>query len=406
MTTKPKLVPELRFPGFAVNFAKAKVGDIAKVTSGATPSRQKAKYWDGNIPWVTTSLVGFNRIASAKEFISEDGLKNSATRLFPRGTVIMALYGQGVTRGKVAILDIDAATNQACAAMLIRGEEIYSEFLFYELQRRYDELRNLSNDGSQKNLSGELLKNLSITIPTLPEQRKIADFLTAVDGRIGQLRQKKDLLEDYKKGVMQQLFTQALRFKDDHGNDYPAWEEKTLGAIGTIVGGGTPDSANDIYWKGDVQWFTPTEISSKYATRSKRTISAAGLKNCSASILPIGTLLLTSRATIAEVSIATEECTTNQGFQSIIVNKGVNNEFIYYWVIRSRKEFLRKAQGSTFLEIGGKEMRKMPISIPSLPEQTKIANFLTALDRKIESVAQQVRHTQAFKKGLLQQMFV
>jgi type I restriction enzyme S subunit len=237
MTAKPKTAPGLRFPGFDSCIEKLKVSDVAKVTSGATPSRQKAKYWNGSIPWVTTSLVGFNRIAAAGEFITEDGLKNSATKVFPRGTVIMALYGQGVTRGKVAILDIDAATNQACAAMLIKKGEIYSEFLFYELQRRYDELRNLSNDGSQKNLSGKLLKNISITVPTLPGQRQIADFLTAVDGRIGQLSQKKALLEDYKKGVMQQLFTQALRFKDDHGNEFPDWEEKTLGDVAKLISG-------------------------------------------------------------------------------------------------------------------------------------------------------------------------
>ena len=123
-------------------------------------------------------------------------------------------------------------------------------------------------------------------------------------------------------------------------------------------------------------------------------------------MLPVGTLLFTSRATIAEVSIATEPCTTNQGFQSITVNPGVSNEFIYYWVIQFKKEFLRKAQGSTFLEIGGKEVRKMPMLLPSVDEQTKIADFLSAIDRKIESIATHISQTQTFKKGLLQQMFV
>ena len=123
-------------------------------------------------------------------------------------------------------------------------------------------------------------------------------------------------------------------------------------------------------------------------------------------MLPVGTILFTSRATIAEVSLATEPCTTNQGFQSIAVNQGTSNEFIYYWVIQFKKEFLRKAQGSTFLEIGGKEVRKVPMLTPSAPEQTKIADFLSAIDRKIESVATQITETQTFKRGLLQQMFV
>ena len=214
------------------------------------------------------------------------------------------------------------------------------------------------------------------------------------------------LMEAYKKGVMQQLFTQALRFKDDQGNDFPAWEKKTLGAVGSVIGGGTPDSTKDDYWNGDIVWFTPTEIRSKYAGGSKRKITVSGLKNCSASILPVGTLLMTSRATIAEISISTIPCTTNQGFQSITTNSENNNEFIYYWIKNNKKMFLRKSQGSTFIEISGKEVRKLAILIPSLPEQTKIANLLTALDRKIESVSSQITHTQTFKKGLLQQMFV
>ena len=238
------------------------------------------------------------------------------------------------------------------------------------------------------------------------EQRKIADFLTAVDKRISQLSEKKALLATYKKGAMQQLFTQAFRFKDDHGNDFPDWEEKNLGEIGEVVGGGTPDSSNDSYWEGKVIWFTPSEIRSKYAANSYRTISEVGLIKSSASILPKGALLLTSRATIAEVSIATKPCTTNQGFQSIIANSGTNNEFLYYWILQSKKEFLRRAQGSTFLEIGGKEVRKIPIGVPSLPEQTKIADFLSTIDRKIDSVAAQITETQNFKRGLLQQMFV
>ncbi len=227
-----------------------------------------------------------------------------------------------------------------------------------------------------------------------------------MDERIGQLIKKKALLEDYKKGVMQQLFSQQIRFKDDNGNDFPDWEEKKLGEVAEVVGGGTPDSTNEDYWNGDVQWFTPTEIRSKFVSQSKRTISESGLKKCSASILPVGTLLLTSRATIAEVSIAREPCTTNQGFQSITVNCNTSNEFIYYWLIQSKKDFLRKAQGSTFLEIGGKEVRKMMLLIPALEEQKKIADFLSAIDQKIESVSQQIAKTQTFKKGLLQQMFV
>ena len=114
------------------------------------------------------------------------------------------------------------------------------------------------------------------------------------------------------------------------------WDEITLGEIGKFVGGGTPDTANPEYWDGDIQWFTPTEVKDRNLDKSKRTITEKGLKNSSAKLLPEGSLLITSRATIGDVGIASNECTTNQGFQSLIVNSNEVNIFWYYWLIENR----------------------------------------------------------------------
>jgi type I restriction enzyme, S subunit len=245
-----------------------------------------------------------------------------------------------------------------------------------------------------------------IPVPTYQEQTKIANFLTAVDEKITQLTQKTELLAQYKKGVMQQIFSQELRFKDYDGSEFPEWEETTLSTIAKIVGGGTPDTANEDYWRGNIQWFTPTELKTKYVSESKRTISVAGLKNSSAKVLPTGTLLLSSRATVGDVSIAINECTTNQGFQSLIVNDENNNEFVYYWLTNNKKALLEKASGSTFLEISKREIEKLGIQMPVKNEQTKIANFLTAIDDKITQTQAQLAAVKQYKQGLLQQMFV
>ncbi len=133
------------------------------------------------------------------------------------------------------------------------------------------------------------------------------------------------LLKLYKKGIMQKLFSQQIRFKDGEGNDFEDWEVKTLGEICEITGGGTPDTSNPEYWNGNIQWFTPTEIKLDFVSKSIRTITELGLQKSSAKKLPIGTILLTTRATIGEASIALEECTTNQGFQSLIAKEGINN---------------------------------------------------------------------------------
>ena len=399
------MFPKLRFQEFDGAWSNSKIDDIAVVTSGGTPSRSNLTFWDGNIPWVTTSLVDFNIIQSAEEFITQKGLDNSSAKLFPKNTILMAMYGQGITRGKVAILGIDATTNQACAAIKLQSN-YDTQFIFQNLMSRYEEIRDLSNDGGQKNLSAGIIKEIEVNYPEKREQIKIASFLSVVDEKISQLTQKHQLLREYKQGMMQKLFSQQIRFKADDGSEFGEWENTVLGDIADIVGGGTPSTNNQAYWSGDVVWLTPSEINQKFIGESKRTISELGVQKSSAKKLPIGTILFTSRATIGEVAIAIAEVTTNQGFQSFISNEKTFNEFLYYWIVNNKKSFIERASGSTFLEISKSKIQPMEISLPCLEEQTKIANFLFAIDQKIEVVAQQIEQAKTWKKGLLQQMFV
>ena len=150
------------------------------------------------------------------------------------------------------------------------------------------------------------------------EQQKIAHILSTADKEIENLEQLIASKESHKNSLQQRLFKQTLRFKDENGNNYPDWEEKRLGEVADIVGGSTPSTSNPDFWD-QINWFTPSEINSKYISESKRTISKAGLDNSSAKILPEGTILFTSRATIGEIGFATLKCTTNQGFQSFVV---------------------------------------------------------------------------------------
>ena len=151
-----------------------------------------------------------------------------------------------------------------------------------------------------------------------------------------------------------------------------------------VVGGGTPDTNNHKYWNGDIQWFTPSEIGrDKYVTNSLRTISEEGLNKSSAKLLPIGTILLSSRATVGECSINKVECTTNQGFQSLIPKEYFSKEFVFYLMQTKRKELIRKSCGSTFLEISANEVRKIKIAVPTSKEQEKISKLLALLDERI-----------------------
>ena len=194
----------------------------------------------------------------------------------------------------------------------------------------------------------------------------------------------------------------TLRFKqyDDK------WTICNLSDVASVVGGGTPDTTDPLLWNGNVQWFTPTEVGhSKYVSKSVRTISRLGLQKSSAKVLPKGSILLSSRATVGECSIVKNECTTNQGFQSLIPRKGINNEFLYYLTRTKKKHFIKYASGSTFLEISNSEIKKTKCAVPCIDEQAKIAEFLSLLDEKIETQNKIIEDLKILKKELCNKVF-
>ena len=193
-----------------------------------------------------------------------------------------------------------------------------------------------------------------------------------------------------------------LRFPEFQGE----WEKTKIGDIAIVVGGGTPDTKTSQYWNGKIQWFTPSEIGrNKYVYNSVRTISEEGLNKSSAKFLPIGTILLSSRATVGECSINKKECTTNQGFQSLIPKENISNEFVYYLIQTKRKDLIRKSCGSTFLEISANEVRKIVVSIPTIKEQDKIAKLLSLLDERIATQNKIIDKLQSLIKGIRNDVF-
>lgn len=162
---------------------RSTLGEIARITSGGTPDRSEPSYWGGSVPWVTTGEIQFNTITDTAEKITEAGLKNSSAKIFPSGTLLMAMYGQGKTRGQVAKLGIEASTNQACAAILLNdGHD--PDFYFQYFTFQYDAIRELGNAGTQQNLSGGILKGVGVPVPPIDEQRRVAQVLGAWDEAI------------------------------------------------------------------------------------------------------------------------------------------------------------------------------------------------------------------------------
>ena len=197
------------------------------------------------------------------------------------------------------------------------------------------------------------------------------------------------------------------RFKDTEIGKIPEeWEVKDIGEICQIVGGGTPSTDNPKFWNGQIQWFTPAELSDniKFASKSERTISEAGLNNSSAKLLPKGTILLTTRATIGIASILLNSAATNQGFQSLIVKPNNDVEYIYYLVHTLRKEMERRASGSTFKEISPSNLSSIQCAIPPYKEQRRIAKSLSNVDALIAAVEKKIEKKKLIKQGAMQQL--
>lgn len=186
------------------------------VETGGTPSRRKDKYWrDGDIPWVKTGEIDYELITKAEEYISQDGLDESAAKLLPTGTILLAMYGQGVTRGKVAILGIHAACNQACAAMRPTSGLVDSKYLYHFLTYRYEEIRDMAHGGQQQNLNLNIVRAIEIAYPsTVDEQRKIVAILDAIDRKIDLHRHKRAVLDDLFKTLLHKLMTGEIRVVD------------------------------------------------------------------------------------------------------------------------------------------------------------------------------------------------
>lgn len=186
------------------------LGEMARITSGGTPSRMKPEYWNGKIPWVKTAEIDYKVINSTEETISELGMQNSSAKMIPKGTLLMAMYGQGVTRGRVGILGIDATVNQACAAILL-SDSVFTFYLFYYLAYHYESIRNLGHGANQKNLNAQLIKSIPILLPPLAEQTTIANILAACDAKIAALEKESALLNELFQALLEELMSGRLR---------------------------------------------------------------------------------------------------------------------------------------------------------------------------------------------------
>ncbi|ROX74277.1 restriction endonuclease subunit S [Enterococcus faecium] len=401
--------PEIRFPGFTEDWEERKVFEISKVTyGGGTPKTNTKEFWNGNIPWIQSSDLEINRLfnVSPKKKITSEAVKKSAAKIIPPNSIAI------VTRvgvGKLALMPFEYATSQDFLSLSeLQIDSYFGIFSLYSMLQK--ELKNIQGTSIKGMTKSDLLEK-KVTIPKkYEEQQKIGNFFKQLDDTITLHQRKLDLLKETKKGFLQKMFPKngakvpEIRFPGFTGD----WEQRKLGDAADIVGGGTPSTANPEYWDGDIDWYAPAEIGEQiYVSKSQRTITELGQQKSSAKILPVGTVLFTSRAGIGNTAILAKEATTNQGFQSIVPHK---DKLDSYFIFSRTNELKRYGEvtgaGSTFVEVSGKQMAKMPLLIPSIAEQRQIGSFFKQLDNTITLHQRKLDLLKETKKGFLQKMFV
>lgn len=268
-----------------------------------------------------------------------------------------------------------------------------------------DLLDHISPGGAGRNrvLNRKDFLELPCHIPPIKEQQKIAEILATCD-RVIELKQQ--LLEEkrrQKQWLMQNLLdpNSGVRLPGFAGS---IWKACRLGDITNIYSGGTPDTETEDFWGGDVLWCTPSDITStgKYIERTETTISESGLQKSSAVLLPVGAVLMCSRATIGPRTIAKVPITTNQGFKNFVCKENLDNEFLYYALDTVLPELLKKAAGNTFKEVSKSDIAKSKLLVPGLAEQRAIARRLATADMELGLIERELAAWQQKKKALMQ----
>ena len=397
--------PKLRFKEFDADWISNKIIDLADYVDyrGKTPKKVES-----GILLVTAKNIkqGYLDYSVSQEFIEPSDFDE----VMRRGKVELndVLITTEAPLGNVASVD---RTDIALAQRVIkyRGKIDLLDNLFLKqkfLSESFQEiLKSKATGGTVQGIKGSVLHQIPLIVPSKQEQTKIASFLSAVDEKISQLTQKHALLSQYKQGMMQKLFSQQIRFKVDDGSEFGEWEEKILSELFDYANGKSFEA--EVVENGKFKLITLNSIDIKANLKKvHKTIS-----NSDNSLIKNDLIMILSDVAHGNflgltAIIPDNSYVLNQRVGRLRSRSEINIVFIRFYINFNQKYFKLNGQGSSQLNLSKADILNFPVSLPCIEEQTKIANFLSAIDQKIEVVAQQIQQAKTWKKGLLQQMFV
>ena len=371
-------VPAIRFKGFTDPWEQRKLGNFGEVAMCKRIYKDQTAE-NGDVPFFKIGTFG----GEPDAFISEELFEDYRERFsFPkRGTLLVSAAG---SIGRIVEYQGQKAYFQdSNIVWLEHGGNLDDGFL----KQLYSKIKWGLEGSTIKRLYNKDILDAEVVIPEVTEQIQIGAFFLQLDHLITLHQRKYDKLCTVKKSMLDKMFPKPGEFVPEirfEGFTDP-WEQRKLGEIAEIVGGGTPNTGVESYWDGDIDWYSPAELGTQiYADCSVRKITKAGYDSCSATLLPANTtILFTSRAGIGNTAILRRSACTNQGFQSLVVNDDADVHFVYSMTNKIKKFAEQQASGSTFLEISGKGLAVGEFAFPSKDEQIRIGVFFQKLDHLI-----------------------
>lgn len=373
---------------------KTSLIDIVELIGGGTPKTSKAEYWGGSINWL--SVKDFNNenryVYTTEKTITEVGLNNSSTKLLKKDDIIISARG---TVGELAMIPFPMAFNQSCYG--IRAKDgINSTFLYYLIKHSVRKLKAMTHGSVFDTITRDTFANIEVVIPDIETQQHVAKILADIDDKVENNQSINNNLERQAQAYFDKLFVVNVN---------PNWPECTLSDIGTVVAGGTPSKMKPEYYVDQgIAWITPKDLSvskSKFISHGEKDISELGFFKSSATKMPAGTVLFSSRAPIGYIAIAQNEITTNQGFKSVIPNENIGTSYVYFLLKNLLPTIECMASGSTFKEISGAGMKSVPTIMPDVDTIQLFSSFCKSVFKEQEVLEAENKHLSALRDSLL-----
>lgn len=394
--------PKLRFKEFSGDWELATLGDSAYIKGRIGWKNLKQEEYTEEGPYliagkhISNGIIDWNKC----DHISMERYDESPEIALKNNDIIFSKDGSLGNPAIIENLMSEATINGTMMLVRLDNTFIYPKYFYYILNSIYFEklISELKSGSSIPHIFQRDIVSFKFPITEIKEQEKIASFFSLIDSKISLQREKVEALKDYKRGMMQKIFSRELRFKDDEGRDYPEWEEKKLGEIANITMGQSPSSAcyNEEYiglpliqGNADV----------KDRKTEPRVYTSEITKTCD-----IGDIIMSVRAPVGAISMSLHNACIGRGVCSI--KPRYNVEYVYQFLLKYESKWSQVSQGSTFESVNSNDIKSLKILFPNLDEQNKIGNFLKNIDKRIEKEQEKLDSLNEYKKGLLQQMFV